>query len=80
MESETNEFRELFKNATGHSPYPYQEKLAVSENFPEIIEVPTGLGKTDAIILGWLWRRRFDPRDHVRTSTPRRLFFCFVFP
>ncbi|MCK4269914.1 MAG: CRISPR-associated helicase Cas3', partial [Methanogenium sp.] len=76
MESKINEFHDLFKNATGHSPYPYQERLALSENFPDIVEVPTGLGKTDAIILGWLWRRRFDPRDNVRASTPRRLFFC----
>ncbi|UUX93121.1 CRISPR-associated helicase Cas3' [Methanoplanus endosymbiosus] len=47
----------------------------MSENFPEIVEVPTGLGKTDAIILAWLWRRRF-AGDHIRALTPRRLFFC----
>ncbi|MFY1645439.1 DEAD/DEAH box helicase, partial [Methanoculleus bourgensis] len=44
--------------------------------FPEVIKIPTGMGKTDAIILGWLWRRRFDPRDEVRLRTPRRLVYC----
>lgn len=70
------DFSNFFKTATGHSPYPYQERLALSDNFPEIIEVPTGLGKTDAVILGWVWRRRFDPRNNVRAGTPRRLIFC----
>ena len=73
MNSKSNEFQQFFRDATGHLPYPYQERLALSDNFPEVIEVPTGLGKTDAVILGWLWRRRIDPRDNVRTSTPRRL-------
>ena len=41
-----------------------------------MIEIPTGMGKTDAIILGWLWRRRFDPRAEIRSSTPRRLVYC----
>ncbi|MDD3978016.1 MAG: CRISPR-associated helicase Cas3' [Methanomicrobium sp.] len=76
MSSSSNEYQQFFRDATGHLPYPYQEKLATSDNFPEVIEVPTGLGKTDAIILAWIWRRRFDPRNDVRNSTPRRLFFC----
>ncbi|MDD4126332.1 MAG: CRISPR-associated helicase Cas3' [Methanomicrobium sp.] len=76
MDFNLNKFQQFFKDATGHLPYPYQEELAVSDNFPEVIEIPTGLGKTDAIILAWIWRRRFDPRNDVRNSTPRRLFFC----
>jgi len=43
---------------------------------PDLIEIPTGLGKTDAVILGWLWCRRFDPRPEVRSATPRRLVYC----
>lgn len=46
-----------------------------SERLPELIDIPTGLGKTDAVILGWLWRRRLDPREEVRTGTPRRLVY-----
>lgn len=75
MKSEFIEFHDFFKNATGNSPYPYQQRLAESENIPDIVEVPTGLGKTDAIILGWLWRRRFAKTD-IRAKTPRRLVFC----
>lgn len=76
MGSKFEAYHFLFQKATGHFPYPYQERLALSERFPDVVEVPTGLGKTDAIILSWLWRRRFDPRDSVRSSTPRRLVFC----
>lgn len=32
---------------------------------------PTGLGKTAAAVLGWLWRRAEDP-----AGTPRRLALC----
>ncbi len=71
-----DDFDSFFQHATGHTPYPFQRNLAVSENFPEVIKIPTGMGKTDAVILSWLWRRRFDPRDEVRLHTPRRLVYC----
>lgn len=77
MESQVKDgFDSFFQHATGHTPYPFQRNLATSEIFPEVIKIPTGMGKTDAIILGWLWRRRFDPRDEVRLRTPRRLVYC----
>jgi CRISPR-associated endonuclease/helicase Cas3 len=60
------EFRAFFKAATweeksqeGHDPYPFQIRLALGEELPELIDIPTGLGKTDAVVLAWLWRRRF---------------------
>lgn len=75
-----NGFDSFFKAATGHergySPYPFQRRFAVSESLPEILDIPTGMGKTDAVILGWLWRRRFDPRENIRAATPRRLVYC----
>ncbi|MFA7304859.1 MAG: CRISPR-associated helicase Cas3' [Methanoregula sp.] len=75
MESDT--FDEFFKSATGFYPYPYQKKLALDDrNIPELIHIPTGIGKTAAIILGWLWRRRFHDDDTIRTTTPRRLVYC----
>lgn len=37
--------------------------------------VPTGTGKTAAVVLAWLWRRRFAPPG-VRAATPHRLVFC----
>ena len=71
-----DDFDFFFQKATGHTPYPFQRNLAIAEDLPELIKIPTGMGKTDAVILGWLWRRRFDPRDEVRLRTPRRLVYC----
>ncbi|HWQ19121.1 MAG TPA: CRISPR-associated helicase Cas3' [Methanotrichaceae archaeon] len=68
-------FAEFFKKATGNDPYPFQKRFAY-ESLPELIDIPTGLGKTDCVVLGWLWRRRFDPRPEVRAATPRRLVYC----
>lgn len=53
-------FRDWFHQATGHDPYPYQTRLATGNQMPGLLRVPTGLGKTAAAILGWLWRRRED--------------------
>jgi CRISPR-associated endonuclease/helicase Cas3 len=39
------------------------------------VQIPTGLGKTAMVILGWLWRR-FHGREEVRAGTPRRLIYC----
>jgi len=69
-------FRETFTRATGNEPYPYQERLAaVGGAIPQLLEVPTGLGKTAAAVLAWVWRRRF-AEDTIRNQTPRRLVFC----
>lgn len=64
------------KSPSGYDPYPFQKRFATSEELPELIDIPTGMGKTDAVILGWLWRRRFDPREEIRNQTPRRLIYC----
>jgi len=73
-------FDSFFRGATGqevgYTPYPFQRRFATSESLPELIDIPTGMGKTDAVILGWLWRRRFDPRPAIRAATPRRLVYC----
>ena len=75
-------FKEFFKTATldgrsseGHDPYPFQTRLATCDRLPELIDIPTGLGKTDAVVLAWLWRRRF-AGPQVRAATPRRLVYC----
>ena len=76
-------FEDFFRKATkdekspsGYDPYPFQKRFAISEELPELIDVPTGMGKTDAVILGWLWKRRFDTREEIRRGTPRRLIYC----
>ncbi len=70
-------FDELFAKATRieKGPYPYQTALAEAPDLPSRLEIPTGLGKTAAVILAWLWRRRF-AADGIRIATPRRLVYC----
>ena len=70
-------YRDFFAAACGdgRTPYPYQVRLACEEPFPELIDVPTGLGKTVAAVLAWVWRRRFHI-DKVKAATPRRLVYC----
>ncbi len=45
------QYRKIFAKATGikEGPYPYQIRLATDEEFPELLDVPTGLGKTVAV-------------------------------
>jgi CRISPR-associated endonuclease/helicase Cas3 len=75
MSTANNSFNAFFRQATDHDPYPFQMKLANCEQLPELIDIPTGLGKTDAVVLAWLWRRRFASAE-VRAATPRRLVYC----
>ena len=41
---------ELYSKATGFEPYGYQCRVA-EEGLPELLQVPTGCGKTEAV--GW---------------------------
>lgn len=59
-----------FLEPIGITPYPYQVTLA-SQEWPDLIEIPTGLGKTAAVILAWLYKRSINDPD-----TPRRLVYC----
>lgn len=74
-------YKEFFNKAMGWDPssqelgpYLYQVRLALDKELPDLLDVPTGLGKTAAVVLAWLWRRRFDER--FRAATPRRLVYC----
>ncbi|HLG54748.1 MAG TPA: DEAD/DEAH box helicase [Vicinamibacterales bacterium] len=74
--SQDRRFSSLFREATGtDGPLPYQKGLALCDSLPSLVDVPTGLGKTAAAVLSWVWRRRFDS-DAVRMCTPRRLVYC----
>lgn len=68
-------FERFFERATGFEPFHYQVELAEKTEFPSLLEVPTGMGKTASAILGWLWRRRF-AGDDIRRQTQRRLVYC----
>ena len=69
-------YADCFKKATGFDPYPYQSRLAEGRDLPVLLKVPTGAGKTEAAILGWLYRRSGHSDEAVRDSTPRRLVYC----
>ncbi|MFM7101582.1 MAG: hypothetical protein ACKO3N_10465, partial [Verrucomicrobiota bacterium] len=80
-------YLEFFQAARGNPqpPYAYQCRLAGGEAADpqglfshgtdirsQLIDVPTGLGKTAAVILAWLWNR-----VHLRSEKwPRRLVYC----
>lgn len=73
-------YKDFFREATrfSQSPYGYQVRLAEGP-WPDLLEVPTGLGKTVAVTLAWLYRRGW--RKGARTAaidpaTPRRLLWC----
>ncbi len=65
------DFSQFFRKATGHSPYPYQSRLA-SDGLPDVLHVETGCGKTEAAGLTWLWRRLHGARE----ETPRWLVYA----
>lgn len=61
-----------FEAASGFKPLPFQLAwMEQGEAAPiRTLEAPTGLGKTLATLVGWLWDRRQRP-----DSTPRRLVY-----
>jgi CRISPR-associated endonuclease/helicase Cas3 len=80
-------FDAFFKKATateqnrdGNAPYDYQRRLAGdTEGRPcdsQLISIPTGLGKTAAVVLAWLWNRVAHPDAPHRETWPRRLVIC----
>ena len=69
-------FTEFFSKATSWLPYDYQIRMAESPDPPVLLRVPTGAGKTEAAVLGWLYRRSGHPDQKVQDATPRRLVYC----
>jgi CRISPR-associated endonuclease/helicase Cas3 len=64
------QYAEFFEAVTGHRPYPYQSELARGD-WPRVLDIPTGMGKTGAVVVAWLWRRLMDD-----ATTGRRLVYC----
>lgn len=66
------DYSKFFIQATGiqQGPFPYQERLA-TEGWRDLLDIPTGLGKTAAVVLAWLYKRINNDPD-----TPRRLVYC----
>lgn len=64
--------------AVPRSSFEYQCRLA-TEPWPDVLDVPTGMGKTAAVVLAWLWKRGWRPRGGrvgADPATPRRLAYC----
>ncbi len=66
------DYQAFFRQITNNNPYPYQAALA-RDGLPDVLNVPTGCGKTAAAVLAWMFRRRHHPSAEVRRSTPRWL-------
>ncbi|MGC1400897.1 DEAD/DEAH box helicase, partial [Candidatus Binatus sp.] len=65
-------FRAFFQDATGFTPYNWQTQVATeNERLPEVLPVPTGLGKTEGVTLAWAWRRIVERQDE-----PLHLVYC----
>ena len=69
-------FDTFFESATGNPPYDYQSRLAGKDSGTacrsQLINIPTGLGKTAAVVLAWLWNRV----QLQNPEWPRRLVYC----
>ncbi|MEY4485436.1 MAG: hypothetical protein RL693_2888, partial [Verrucomicrobiota bacterium] len=63
-------FSAAFKDE--RQPYDYQSRLAGPACESRLISVPTGLGKTAAVVMAWLWNRVHQQSD----QWPRRLVYC----
>jgi CRISPR-associated endonuclease/helicase Cas3 len=66
-------FGDFSKTITGYEPFDYQRRLAdATPCESRLINIPTGLGKTSAVTLAWLWNRIVLNRQ----DWPRRLVYC----
>ena len=66
----------LYMSASGHLPYDFQKKLAL-DGWPDLLNIPTGLGKTAAVTLAWTYKRGWlKPGSTPDSNTPCRLIWC----
>lgn len=68
------DFAHFFRLCTGNHPFPFQVRIALG-GLPDRVEIPTGFGKTEAMVVGWLWRRHISPHE-IRSQTATRLVYC----
>src|SRR5262245_18391582 len=69
-------FQAFFEAATGSAPYDYQVRLASLPPRSLALRVPTGGGKTAAVVLAWLWIRCSGSAPDAPAPWPRRLVYC----
>lgn len=63
-------YTEFFEKTTGNEPFLFQGSLG-EDLWPELLEIPTGMGKTAGVIVAWLYKRL-----HGDDATPLRLVYC----
>lgn len=71
----TTDYAAFFKVATGFEAFPYQLGLG-ARGLPELLEVPTGFGKTEAVVLAWLWQHCVARSTASGQLPPLRLVYC----
>src|SRR5436190_11734017 len=64
-------YQECFAVATGWRPFSFQERFRRTDGTRIILKAPTGLGKTETVLVAWLHRRATEP-----DVAPRRLVWC----
>jgi len=65
------DYEAFFLRVTEKPALPYQLAFGLDRSSWITLSVPTGLGKTDAVLISWLYRTITEP-----ASTPRRLAWC----
>ncbi len=65
------DYNQFFKEITKVEPYPYQIKFAESDNLYSIVDMFAGAGKTETVVLGWVWKKFFNKKE-----MPRKLIYC----
>lgn len=74
MSESLNNYHSFFRAVFGEGkfdPFDYQRELAEAEKLYSLVNVPTGAGKTKAILGAWLWRRLT-----CSETVGRRLIYC----
>lgn len=65
-------FDAFFERATeGLHPYAWQAQAA-EDGLPDLVTVPTGMGKTEGVVLAWAWRALV----RKDATEPRHLAYC----
>ena len=65
-------YADFFSTATGGlRPFPFQERFRNQTFDRMILKAPTGLGKTNTVLISWLYGPSMAP-----PRTPRRLVWC----
>src|ERR1035441_4401128 len=59
-------YTDFFSIATTLAPFHFQKRVRDSDASTTVIKAPTGLGKTDSVLVSWLHRRGSEPAATTR--------------